>query len=133
MSGGEFSHASGGDYSHASGGEAVITLAALCRELGRINEAELRRWITAEWVRPARRQPEPLFGAIDVARVRLIVELRDEMEVGDAAMPVVLSLLDQLYEARRQMRRLCGAVERQGGADFVGGLRALLAADATGG
>ncbi len=95
-------------------GERLITLAALCRELGRVQESELQRWITAEWVRPATRQPELRFGAIDVARVRLIVELRDEMEVGEAAMPVVLSLLDQLYETRRQMRLLCARLKRQG-------------------
>jgi chaperone modulatory protein CbpM len=41
-----------------------------------------------------------------VARARLIVELRDTAEVNDAAMPVVLSLLDQLYDLRRQLRRL---------------------------
>ena len=95
-------------------GERLISLAALCRELGRVQESELQRWIAAEWVRPAAVRPEPRFGAIDVARVRLIVELRDEMEVGEAAMPVVLSLLDQLYETRRQMRRLCARLERQG-------------------
>ena len=107
-----------------SGG--TITLAALCRELGRLDEAELKRWMAAEWVRPVRLRPEPLFAAIDVARVRLIVELRDEMEVGDTAMPVVLSLLDQLYAARRQLRRLCSAVEQKGGQDLVGQLHALL-------
>ncbi len=95
-------------------GERLITLSALCRELGRLEESDLLRWIAAEWVRPAARQPEPRFAAIDVARVRLIVELRDEMEVGEAAMPVVLSLLDQLYETRRQMRLVCARLERDG-------------------
>ena len=47
-----------------------------------------------------------LFHEIDVARVRLIVELRDELGLDEEAMPTVLSLLDQLYEARRQMRAL---------------------------
>ncbi|MBV8912872.1 MAG: hypothetical protein JOZ05_07530, partial [Acetobacteraceae bacterium] len=34
-----------------------------------------------------------------------------EMEVGEGAMPVVLSLLDQLHETRRQMRRLVEALD----------------------
>jgi hypothetical protein len=29
----------------------------------------------------------------------------------EAALPVVLSLMDQLYETRRQMRRLCSVIE----------------------
>jgi chaperone modulatory protein CbpM len=52
------------------------------------------------------------FREIDVARVRLIAELRRGMAVEEEAMPLVLSLLDQLYESRRQMRALCGAIER---------------------
>jgi len=47
---------------------------------------------------------------VDVARVRLIAELR-ELRMDEEAMPVVLSLLDQLYAARRRMRLLQQAVD----------------------
>ena len=50
------------------------------------------------------------FREIDVARVRLIVELRQEMWVEERTLPLVLSLLDQLYDARRAMRRLGAAM-----------------------
>ena len=46
--------------------------------------------------------------------MRLIVELREQMQVNDEALPIVLSLLDQLYEARRRMRRVRDALERAG-------------------
>ena len=35
--------------------------------------------------------------------------MRDEMEINEAALPVVLLLLDQLYDLRRQMRDLNSA------------------------
>jgi chaperone modulatory protein CbpM len=44
-----------------------------------------------------------------VARARLILEMRDEMEINEDALPVVLLLLDQLYDLRRQMRDLNSA------------------------
>jgi chaperone modulatory protein CbpM len=46
-----------------------------------------------------------------VARIRLIVELRDVLEIDEPALPTVLSLLDQLYGLRRQMRQLNTALE----------------------
>ena len=56
-----------------------------------------------------------LFHEIDVARVKLILELREQMQVNEEALPVVLSLLDQLYEARRRMRRVCDALDQAAG------------------
>ena len=56
---------------------------------------------------------------MDIARLRLILELRDEMEVGETAMPVVLSLLDQLHASRRHMRRLCEMLDAAGPEDRV--------------
>ena len=49
---------------------------------------------------------ELLFQDIHVERVRLILDLRDIMPVNEEAPPVVLSLLDQVYELRRRRRRL---------------------------
>ena len=46
-------------------------------------------------------------------RVELILDMRRDFAVDDEAMPLVLSLLDQLYGLRRQMRRLSDAIECQ--------------------
>ncbi|MEL0020845.1 MAG: hypothetical protein VW709_13310 [Rickettsiales bacterium] len=35
------------------------------------------------------------------------------MQIGEEALPVVLSLLDQLHGARRELRSLADAIERQ--------------------
>ena len=52
-----------------------------------------------------------MFRDIDGARVRRIVTLRTEMQITDDALPTVLSLLDQLYDTRRQLRRLVEALD----------------------
>ena len=49
----------------------------------------------------------------DVARVELILEIRREYTIDDDSLGLVLGLLDQVYSLRRQMRRLCGALECQ--------------------
>ena len=45
------------------------------------------------------------FREIDRARLDLLVQLH-AMEFGDNGVPVVLSLLDQLYDARRSLARV---------------------------
>ena len=45
--------------------------------------------------------------------MRLIHDLRRDMEVGEDAIPLVLSLLDQVYELRSRLRSMMRAVETQ--------------------
>ncbi|EKN00268.1 hypothetical protein MXAZACID_06291 [Acidocella sp. MX-AZ02] len=75
-----------------------------------LDEAELGGWIEAAWVRARGAQGAWQFEAVDVARIRLIQTLRHDLEIGEAAMPVVLSLLDQLYELRRNAAKLNAAL-----------------------
>jgi len=95
----------------------MITLERLCAMLAGVQAPEVERWISQDWVRAERRGQDVVFREIDVARVRLIHELRDELEVGEEALPLVLSLMDQLYETRRQVRLLCEAIEHAGGGE----------------
>ena len=90
----------------------MITIETLCIRVVGLRREDLERWISQSWVRPDGQPGGYLFHDIDVARVRLIVELREQMQVNEEALPVVLSLLDQLYEARRRMRRVRDALER---------------------
>ena len=65
-----------------------------------LERRELVRWVEERWVLPERRAETWVFHEVDVA-------------LDDEAMPLVLSLLDQVYALRRQMRRLCDAVAAQ--------------------
>jgi len=84
----------------------VITLTTIYRAVPGLTEAELTQFIDADWVRPVRRGNKPFFTELDLARIRLILDLRATLEVEERTVPVVLSLLDQLYATRRQLRRV---------------------------
>ncbi|MGI4951968.1 MAG: chaperone modulator CbpM [Janthinobacterium lividum] len=90
----------------------MITLNAVLERVRGVDADTLLVWITQEWVRPLRREGQPVFEEVDVARVRLIVEMRDELQMGEAAIPVVLSLLDELHATRRDMRRLADVMRQ---------------------
>ncbi len=84
----------------------MITIEMLPQRVPGLHLADVSRWVELAWVRPDGQPGAWLFREIDVARVRLIVELRDELSLDEEALPTVLSLMDQLYEARRHMRAL---------------------------
>ena len=90
----------------------MISIEALVRQLSGLQRQDLERWVLNEWVRPDGYVGHYVFREIDVARVRLIQELRDEMKINEDALPVVLSLLDQVYDLRRRMSELSDALGR---------------------
>jgi chaperone modulatory protein CbpM len=71
---------------------------------------DLERWISNQWVRPDSQSGRYVFREIDIARVSLILELRNELAIDEDALPVVLSLMDQVYDLRRRLRRLGDAI-----------------------
>jgi chaperone modulatory protein CbpM len=74
---------------------------------------ELQAWVQRGWVRPEGSEPDWVFQDIDIARVRLIHDFRHAMDVREETIPLVLSLLDQVYALRGQMRAIARAVEDQ--------------------
>jgi len=81
-------------------------------------EAELTSWVARGWVQPDESDPDQgegrwEFHEIDVARVRLIHDLHRTMAIDEATMPLVLSLLDQVYGLRGTLRDLLRALEAQ--------------------
>lgn len=88
-----------------SGGGVVTSFDEVLRGY-RVTRVELTAWISEAWVTPQQEGDAYVFDEADLARVELIRDLRLEMAVNDDALPVVLSLLDQLYAARRVLGRL---------------------------
>ena len=70
-------------------------------ELGTVKRTEILAWIESEWVRAETDAAGHHFRPVDVARLHLIRELRQDLEIGPEAMPVVLSLVDEMYTLRR--------------------------------
>ena len=89
----------------------MIALNELLGRVRGLDRQELVHWVENRWVLPEQRGDTWLFHEVDVARVELILEIRHEFAIDDEAVPVVLDLLDQVYGLRRQLRRLCDALE----------------------
>jgi chaperone modulatory protein CbpM len=100
----------------------TLTLTAVCASIPGLTEETLQVFLREDWIRPVRSQGEPAFSDADIARIRLILDLRATLEVEEETLPIVLSLLDQLYATRRQLRRVID----EAGPDIRERLAALL-------
>jgi len=90
------------------------TLTEVVLTVERIDRVELARWVELGWVAPVgRERGEPAFSDLDVARICLICDLVHDLAVEEETVPLVLSLLDQVYALRRQLGALTAAVQRQ--------------------
>ena len=110
----------------------MIGLEELLLRLRGLERRELVRWVENRWVLPEHHGDRWVFHEVDVARVELIFDIRRDFAIDDDAMGLVLSLLDQVYDLRRQMRRLCGAVATQP-PDVQDAIRRALPQKASGG
>ena len=77
----------------------------------RLDAASREAWIEAGWLVPERAGPERAFSELDLARARLIRDLREGMGVNDEGVAVVLALLDQVHGLRRALRRVSSALQ----------------------
>jgi chaperone modulatory protein CbpM len=78
-----------------------------------LQRSDLEVWIQEELVVPRQDAGTQFFSEIDCARVRLICTLHYELEIDLGTLPVVLSLVDQLYDARQRLMSLAAAVTVQ--------------------
>jgi len=85
----------------------------LVERIAALQRSDLEDWIRDELVAPGRDAESLLFTETEFARVRLICTLRYELEIDADTLPVVLSLIDQLYDTRQRLRSLTAAVATQ--------------------
>ncbi|MGJ8606015.1 MAG: chaperone modulator CbpM [Marivita sp.] len=101
----------------------------------RLTRRELRLWVREGWVRPTLSETGPVFDDLDVARLRLLCDLRKDMALPSTAVPVVLTLIDRLHQTRRDLHTLLEALENQPDSvrhAVVARLRARFDADVSG-
>jgi chaperone modulatory protein CbpM len=85
----------------------------LVERIAALQRSDLEDWIRDELVVPRQDAETVLFTDMEFARVRLICTFRYELEIDADTLPVVLSLIDQLYETRQRLRSLTAAVMTQ--------------------
>jgi chaperone modulatory protein CbpM len=91
----------------------MMRITAVLALFPELREAEVTTWVERGWVRPAQDGEIWAFEEIDVARLRLVRDLRYDMAVAEETMPLVLSLLDQVYDLRHRMQAIARVVETQ--------------------
>ncbi|GAB4258428.1 MAG: hypothetical protein Kow0013_00240 [Pararhodobacter sp.] len=90
-----------------------LTEESVLREIRRLTRRDLRLWVEAGWVRPALAEDGPRFDELDVARLRLLCDLRKDMALSAQAIPVILTLIDRLHQTRRDLHALLDALDGQ--------------------
>jgi chaperone modulatory protein CbpM len=85
----------------------------LVAAISALQRSDLEAWIRDELVVPQQKAETLLFSDMECARVRLICTLHYELEIDAGTLPVVLSLLDQLYDTRQRLMSLTAAVAAQ--------------------
>lgn len=91
----------------------MMTFEEVLAAFDALDANELNLWIEEHWILPARQDDVYVFSDVDVARLTLIHEMRFDLGLQTEAVPLMLSLLDQVYGMRSRMRSLMRAIEAQ--------------------
>jgi chaperone modulatory protein CbpM len=71
-----------------------------------LDQETLEVWMAEEWLVPSEAVPEPVFSELDLARAKLIRELKSDFGVNDEGVSIILRLLDQMQHAKGDGRHL---------------------------
>jgi len=85
----------------------------LVERIAALQRSDLEAWVGEGLVSPQQEAGALLFSDMECARIRLICTLRYELEIDTETLPVVLSLVDQLYDTRQRLLSLTAAVATQ--------------------
>jgi chaperone modulatory protein CbpM len=79
----------------------------------RLDQDTLTAWIEEEWLVPGDATAEPVFAEVDVARARLIQDLKEDLGVNDQGIGVILNLVDQVHGLRKTVAELLRVVRER--------------------
>ncbi len=82
-----------------------LGLVEMCRVCD-LSVERLEEWLAAGVVEPRRGGAESRFGARQLRRLRVARRLQRDLGVDSASLPLVLDLLEEVEELRRQLRLL---------------------------
>jgi len=86
--------------------EAIVVVTRLTR-------ARLVRYIEHDLVRPQHGAGGFLFDPADIARLELLCDLSEDLEMDEAALGVVVTLIDQVHSLRRDLTTVLRAIDAQ--------------------
>ena len=91
----------------------TMHLDELVEAIDTLRREDLEAWMQTSLVHATGLPEAPEFSEAECARVRMICSLHYDLEIDADALPVVVGLVDQLHETRRQLHALSAAVLEQ--------------------
>ena len=92
----------------------MTTLAELLGAHSGLTTLRVERWVARGLLRPTPDGPESWsFEQVDIARVRLLAELGDDLGLDDDTIEAVIGLIDQVHTLRGQIDLLARAIADQ--------------------
>lgn len=91
----------------------MTTLEELLRAHDRLTTVHVERWVARGLLRPSADGEDWVFEPVDVARVRLLADLTEQMGFDEESVETVVDLLDQVHTLRRQLHQLGLAIGSQ--------------------
>lgn len=73
----------------------------------------LELWLGQRWLIPRQTQAGVQFTEIDIARARLIQDLKNDIGANDEGIDVILHLMDQLHGLRQALAQLRGDLQER--------------------
>jgi chaperone modulatory protein CbpM len=91
----------------------MIRIDEIVEHVDVLQRSDLDLWISDALISPQEDAGILVFSEMECARIRLICTLHYELEIDSETLPVVLSLVDQLYRTRQNLLKLTAAVGAQ--------------------
>ena len=91
----------------------MTSLDDLLRVSDRLTIVHVERWVARGLLRPTGEAEAWAFEPIDVARVRLLVELGDDVGFDDDTLEAVVALIDQVHTLRSELKVVASALAEQ--------------------
>ncbi|MFA7413324.1 MAG: hypothetical protein WC048_02455 [Rhizobium sp.] len=85
----------------------------IVEQIEALQRSDLDAWLGEELIKAQEDAGVLVFSEVECARIRLICTLHYELEIDAETLPVVLSLVDQLYQTRQHLLKLTAAVAAQ--------------------
>ena len=85
-----------------------------------LDRETLEVWIEEEWLVPSGTATEPAFSEADLARAKLIRDLRQDLGINDEGVGVILNLLDQVHGLRKALADMLQVVHERSAQSDVG-------------
>jgi chaperone modulatory protein CbpM len=84
-------------------------------ERSHLDTPTLNAWVEAEWLMPMPCGTAYQFSDADLARTRLIKDLKADFGVNDEGITIILHLLDQLHGLRSLLKDIAAEMSERGG------------------